>query len=41
LLKLPESVEPVLLVSVGTPDETPKAPPRKTEGVVHWEVYGG
>ena len=41
LLKLPEGVEPILLVSVGTPDETPKAPPRNKEGVVHWEVYGG
>ena len=41
LLKLPETVEPVLLVSVGAPAETPKAPARKTEGVVHWEVYGG
>ncbi|MDD4904281.1 MAG: nitroreductase family protein [Candidatus Bipolaricaulis sp.] len=41
LLKLPADVEPVLLVSVGTPDETPKAPPRNREGIVHWEVYGG
>ena len=41
LLKLPENVEPVLLISVGVPDETPKAPPRNKEGVVHWEVYGG
>jgi len=41
LLKLPETVEPILLVSVGVPNETPKAPARKTEGIVHWEVYGG
>ncbi len=41
LLQLPETVEPVLLVSAGVPDETPKAPARKTEGIVHWEVYGG
>lgn len=41
LLKLPETVEPILLVSVGVPDEAPKPPARKTEGIVHWEVYGG
>ena len=41
LLQLPESVEPILLVSVGTPAETPQAPARKTDGIVHWEVYGG
>ncbi len=41
LLKLPETVEPILLVSVGVPNETPKAPERRTDGIVHWEVYGG
>jgi nitroreductase len=41
LLQLPDAVEAILLVSVGAPDETPAPPARKTDGIVHWEVYGG
>jgi nitroreductase len=41
LLQLPEAVEPILLVSVGVPNETPAPPARRTEGIIHLEVYGG
>jgi len=38
LLRLPEGVEPVLLVSVGWPAEVPAAPVRRRDGVFH---FGG
>ena len=41
LLDLPEGVEAVLLVSAGRPAEAPSPPPRRTEGVVHYEAFGG
>jgi len=41
LLELPERVETVLLVSVGRPDESPNPPPRRTEGVIHYEAFHG
>ena len=41
LLDLPEQVEVVLLVSLGRPAEAPSAPPRRTEGVVHYEAFHG
>ena len=40
LLGVPETVEPMLLVSVGWPDITPDAPARRGENVVSFEVYG-
>lgn len=40
LLGVPETVEPMLLVSVGWSDITPDVPPRHREGVVFFEVYG-
>lgn len=39
LLGLPEGMEPVLLVSVGWPEEVPP-PPRRRRDVVSFEVYG-
>ena len=33
LLKIPESIEPMLLVSLGYPAESPSAPQRRQEGV--------
>ncbi len=41
LVGLPEGVEAKLVVSVGYPAVTPKAPPRRMEGVCHFEVYDG
>ncbi len=41
LLELPERVETVLLVSVGRPAESPNPPPRRTEGVIHYEAFHG
>jgi len=38
LLRLPEGVEPILLVSVGWPETTPSAPTRRRDGVFH---FGG
>jgi nitroreductase len=39
LLGLPEGMEPVVLVSVGWPEEVPP-PPRRRRDVVSFEVYG-
>ena len=39
LLGIPESVEPILLVALGWPDETPDAPPRRHEEVVFYERF--
>jgi nitroreductase len=39
LLRLPEQVAPVLLVAVGHPKATPKAPPREVDGVCFFEEY--
>ncbi len=33
LLKIPEGIEPILLVSLGYPAQSPPAPPRRQEGV--------
>ena len=41
LVHLPEGMEAKLVISVGYPAVVPKAPPRKTEGVYHFEVYDG
>lgn len=41
LLNLPDRVEPVLLVSVGRPVESPDPPKRRTEGVVLYEAFDG
>jgi nitroreductase len=41
LLHLPAEVAPVLVVTVGYPARTPKAPRRRTEGICFWETYGG
>ncbi|MBC7098285.1 nitroreductase family protein [Candidatus Bipolaricaulota bacterium] len=40
LLGLPAGMEPVLLVSVGWPEQMPSPPPRRRD-VVSFEVYGG
>ena len=40
LLGIPETTEPMLLVSVGWPETAPEAPARRREGVVSFEVYG-
>ena len=39
VLRLPESIEPVLLVAVGRPRERPAPPSRRREGVVFHETY--
>lgn len=36
LLNLPRGVRPVALMPLGYPDETPEAPPRLGEEIVHW-----
>ena len=41
LLRLPDGVEPLLIVTVGYPARTPAPPRRKTEGVCSLEVYDG
>jgi nitroreductase len=41
LLDLPDHVRAVLLVSLGRPAEAPSPPPRRTEGVVHYEAFHG
>jgi len=41
LLELPEGAEPILLISVGRPAEFPEPPARRTDGIVHFEVYHG
>jgi nitroreductase len=40
LLKLPEHVAPLLLVAVGHPKASPKAPPRDVDAVCSFEEYG-
>ena len=40
LLGIPETTEPMLLVSVGWPETAPEAPARRREGVVSFEVHG-
>jgi len=39
LLRLPDHIEPILLVSLGWPLEEPEAPPRMQEGVIFHERY--
>jgi nitroreductase len=39
LLKLPEHVAPLLLVAVGHPKASPKAPPRDVDAVCSFEEY--
>jgi len=42
LLEIPEHVEPVLIVSLGYPEEWPRPPARRSlEEVVHYERYRG
>jgi albonoursin synthase len=41
LLGLPDRVEAILLVSVGRAAESPNPPPRRTEGVIHYEAFHG
>jgi len=42
LLEIPEHVEPVLIVSLGYPEEWPRPPARRPlEEVVHYERYRG
>ena len=41
LVHLPEDIVPMLIVSIGYPAKTPKAPPRKIEGSYFFEVYNG
>ncbi|HCP31765.1 TPA: nitroreductase family protein [Candidatus Acetothermia bacterium] len=41
LLALPRRVEPMLLISVGWPAESPPVPSRRKEGIVFFEVYNG
>ncbi len=41
LLELPDGVEPILLISAGRPAESPEPPARRTDGIVHFEVYHG
>ena len=39
MLKLPESIDPILLVAVGRPSEEPTPPSRRREGIVFHESY--
>lgn len=41
LLELPDGVEAILLISAGCPAESPEPPARRTDGIVHFEVYHG
>jgi len=41
VLRLPENIEPILLVAVGRTSEEPTPPDRRREGVVFHETYSG